>query len=51
MIVKNFVWEDQSQKQFYNVNNYYNPTCITVYIENTRYSSYVLFCNTTVNSQ
>ena len=29
----------------------YNPTCITVYIENTRYSSYVLFCNTTVNSQ
>ena len=28
-----------------------NPACITVYIENTRYSSYVLFCNTTVNSQ
>ena len=28
-----------------------NPTCITVYIENARYSSYVLFCNTTVNSQ
>ena len=28
-----------------------NPTCITVYIENTRYSSYVLFYNTTVNSQ
>ena len=24
MIVKNFAWEDQSQKQFYNVNNYYN---------------------------
>ena len=32
-------------------NNVHNPTCITVYIENTRYSSYVLFCNTTVNSQ
>ena len=26
-----------------------NPTCITVCIENTRYSSYVLFCNTTAN--
>ena len=32
-------------------NNNNNLTCITVYIENTRYSSYVLFCNTTVNSQ
>ena len=27
----------------------HNPTCITVCIENARYSSYVLFCNTTAN--
>ena len=26
-----------------------NPTCVTVCIENARYSSYVLFCNTTAN--
>jgi len=29
----------------------YNTTCITVYIENARYTLYVLFCNCTVNSQ
>ena len=27
----------------------YNLTCITVCIENVRYSSYIFFCNTTAN--
>ena len=45
--------DQQGEREQSIVTNDYcdNPTCITVYIENTLYSSYVLFCNTTVNSQ